>query len=60
MVTIMKKLIEVSEDYIGEVKTVKLERKEKGRSYTNDKITVCGVCEEREFELELIIKDETA
>ena len=59
MVTILKALISTAEEYIGDVETVKvkLDKREKGKSYTSDRIVICGVSKGRKFELELDFED---
>ena len=59
MVTILKALISTAEEYIGDVETVKLEKREKEKLYTHDRIIICGVSDSdgRKFELELEFED---
>ena len=59
MVTILKALISTAEEYIGDVETVKLEKREKEKLYPHDRIIICGVCDGngRKFELELEFED---
>lgn len=45
MVTILKALMSTAEEYIGNIHTAKLDRKEPGKSYTEDKITIKGFME---------------
>ena len=45
MVTILKSLMSTAEEYIGDIHTAKLERKEPGKSYTDDEITIKGFME---------------
>lgn len=58
MVTILKALISTAEDYIGDVETVKLDKRDK-KSYLHDRIIICGVSDTdgRKFELELEFED---
>lgn len=42
MVTILKSLMSTAEEYIGDIHTAKLDRKEPDKSYTEDKITIKG------------------
>ena len=53
MLTILKRLIMTAEEYVGDIETVKLEKSEPGKSYTSDRIVICGVSKGRKFELEL-------
>jgi hypothetical protein len=59
VVTILKALISTAEEYIGDVETVKLEKREKEKLYTHDRIIICGVSDSngRKFELELEFED---
>ena len=59
MVTILKALISTAEEYIGDVETVKLEKRDKDKLYTHDHIIICGVSysDGRKFELELEFED---
>jgi hypothetical protein len=59
VVTILKALISAAEDYIGDVETVKLEKREKDKLYTHDRIIICGVSDSdgRQFELKLELED---
>ena len=57
MVTILKALISTADEYIGDIETVKLDKREKGKSYTSDRIVICGVSKGRKFELELDFED---
>ena len=45
MVTILKALMSTAEEYIGDIHTAKLDRKEPGKSYTDDEITIKGFME---------------
>ena len=57
MVPILKKLILLVEECVGRIETVKLDKREKGKSYTSDRIVICGVSKGRKFELELEFED---
>lgn len=57
MLTILKELIMTVEEYVGDIETVKLEKSEPGKSYTSDRIVICGVSKGRKFELELEFED---
>ena len=56
MLTILKELIMTVEEYVGDIETVKLDKREKGK-YTSDRIVICGVSKGRKFELELDFED---
>ena len=45
MVMILKALMATAEEYIGDIHTAKLDRKEPDKSYTEDKITIKGFME---------------
>lgn len=58
MVTILKALMSTAEEYIGDIHTEKLERKELGKSYTADEITINGFMEDgRPYMLHLKVGD---
>jgi hypothetical protein len=57
VLTILKELIVTVEEYVGDIETVKLDKREKGKSYTSDRIVICGVSKGRKFELELDFED---
>lgn len=45
MTKIFKALMETAEEYIGDIHTAELDRKEPDKSYTEDKITIKGFME---------------
>ena len=45
MTKIFKELMETAETQIGKIHTIKLERKEPDKSYTDDEITIKGFME---------------
>ena len=58
MTKIFKALMEVAEEYIGEIHTAKLDRKEPDKSYTEDEITIKGFMESgRPYNLRLEVED---
>ena len=60
MVTILKALIATAEEYIGEIHTAELERKEPEKSYTSDEITINGFMEDgRPYRLHLKVGDKS-
>lgn len=59
MVVILKAMIAMAEEYVGDVHTAKLERKEHGKEYTHDRIKITGITEEgQEYTLELLLEDQ--
>ena len=58
MVAILKALIYTAEEYIGEIKEVKLECKKPEYQYSHDRVLISGVMEDgRGFKLELELED---
>ena len=58
MIVILKSMISMAEEYVGEIHTAELDRREPGKEYTHDKITLTGITEEgREYTLELRLED---
>ena len=58
MVTILKSLMSTAEEYIGDINTVNLSRKEPDKSYTDDEITIKGFMEDgRLYTLKLEVDD---
>lgn len=57
MITIFKALIAAAEEYIGDVETASLRKREAGKTYTHDGITIHGTMGGRKFTLELDLED---
>lgn len=58
MVTILKTLMSTAEEYIGNIHTAKLDRKEPDKRYTEDKITIKGFMESGQpYTLSLEVED---
>ena len=57
MLVLLKAMILVAEKYIGNVRTVELQIKEEGKSYTQDRIRISGNFKERGYTLELSFDD---
>ena len=58
MVTILKALMSTAEEYIGEIHTEDLKRKDPERPYTADEITINGFMEDgRLYRLHLKVGD---
>lgn len=58
MVTILKSLMATSEEYIGKLHTVALERKDPAKNYTADEITIDGFMDDgRPYRLHLKVSD---
>lgn len=59
VVTILKALMATAEDYIGEIRTAALTRKEPDKSYTDDEVIIKGITEDgRGYKLRLEFEDE--
>lgn len=58
VVTILKSLMSTAEEYIGDINTVNLSRKDPDKSYTEDGITIKGFMEDgRPYTLQLDVGD---
>lgn len=59
MLVIFKALMAAAEEYIGDVEAASLRKREPGKAYTHDGVTIHGTMEDgRRFTLELEVEDE--
>jgi hypothetical protein len=59
VLTIFKALLASAGEYIGDVETASLRKREPGKAYTHDGVTIHGTMEDgRRFTLELEVEDE--
>lgn len=59
MITIHQAMIALVQDYVGEIDTASLQKKEPGKSYTSDSIRIEGTATSgRRFCMELTLEDD--